>query len=116
MGKSLVPLLAAEVETVRTDKDWLGWELFGNRAVRQGDWKLLYVLKNAGGSGDWQLFNLKDDPAETKDLSKQNPDKLKALLALWDEYVKTNGVILTGDGPFAKPTGAVQNYELDQSD
>jgi hypothetical protein len=23
------------------------------------------------------------------------------MLALWDEYVKTNGVILTGDGPFA---------------
>ena len=116
VGKSLVPLLAAEVEAVRTDKDWLGWELFGNRAIRQGDWKLLYVLKNAGGSGDWQLLNLKEDPAETKDLSKQNPDKLKALLSLWDEYVKTNGVILTGDGPFAKPNGAVQNYELDQTD
>ena len=25
------------------------------------------------------------------------------MLALWDEYVKTNGVILTGDGPFAGP-------------
>jgi hypothetical protein len=66
--------------------------------------------------GDWQLFNLKDDPAEIKDLSKQNPDKLKALFALWGEYVKVNGVILTGDSPFAKSIGAVQNYELDQSD
>ena len=24
------------------------------------------------------------------------------MLALWDEYAKTNGVILTDDGPYAK--------------
>ena len=102
-GKSLVPLLAGSADSVRTEKDWIGWELFGNRAIRQGDWKLMYILKGAGGSGAWELFNLKDDPAETNDLSEQNPEKRAALLALWDEYVKTNGVILTGDGPFAKP-------------
>jgi arylsulfatase len=101
-GKSMVPLLAGNAAAVRTDQDWLGWELFGNRAVRQGDWKLLYLMKSAGGTGEWQLFNLRDDPAELRDLSKANPDKRKALLALWDQYVKTNGVILTGDGPFAK--------------
>ena len=101
-GKSLVPLFAGSADAVRTETDWIGWELFGNRAVRQGDWKLLYILNAADGPGEWQLFNIKDDPGETKDLSKENPDKRKALLALWDEYVKSNGVILTGDGPFAK--------------
>jgi arylsulfatase len=87
---------------VRTERDWIGWELFGNRAVRQGDWKLLYLLKAAGGPGEWQLFNLRDDPAELNDLSKKHPDRFKAMLALWGEYMKTNGLILTGDGPFAK--------------
>jgi len=101
-GKSLVPLLTGKSDAIRAGSDWIGWELFGNRAVRQGDWKILYLLKAAGGSGDWQLFNLRDDPAELHDLSKTHPDKRQALLALWAEYVKTNGVILTGDGLFAK--------------
>jgi arylsulfatase len=101
-GKSLVPLLTGKSDAIRGGSDWIGWELFGNRAVRQGDWKILYLLKAAGGSGDWQLFNLHDDPAELHDLSKTQPDKRQALLALWGEYVKTNGVILTGDGLFAK--------------
>ena len=103
-GKSLVPLLTGKSEAIRGGSDWIGWELFGNRAVRQGDWKILYLLKPAGGSGDWQLFNLHDDPAELHDLSKNYPDKRQALLALWDQYVTTNGVILTGDGLFAKGT------------
>ncbi len=47
-------------------------------------------------------MNLHDDPAELHDLSTIHPDKRQALLALWDEYVKTNGVILPGDGLFAK--------------
>ena len=33
-------------------------------------------------------------PAERKDLAAENPDKVKALLALWDDYVKDNNVIL----------------------
>lgn len=99
-GKSLVPLLAGKTDAVRTEQDWIGEELFGNRAVRQGDWKLLSIMPAAGGTGEWQLFNLKDDPGETRDLSKQHPDKVKALLALWEKYEKNNGVIFTGDGPF----------------
>lgn len=99
-GKSLVPLLSGKATAVRSDTDWVGWEMFGNRAVRQGDWKLLYITKEAGGRDEWELFNLKNDPAETNDLSASNPAERKALLALWDQYVKDNGVVLTGDGPF----------------
>ena len=102
-GKSLTPLLTGKTEAVRTDKDWIGEELFGNRMVRQGDWKLCYILKTAGGSGEWELFNLKTDPGETADLAKKEPEKTKEMLAVWEKYVTQNGVILTGDGPFAKP-------------
>jgi arylsulfatase len=100
-GKSLRPLFAGAAESVRSEKDWIGWEMFGNRAIRQGDWKLLYLLKEAGGAGDWQLFNLRDDPAELYDVSEKNSEKRTELLQLWEQYVKDNGVILSGDGPFA---------------
>jgi arylsulfatase len=99
-GKSLTPLLTGKTESVRTEEDWIGEELFGNRMIRQGDWKISYIQKTAGGSGEWELFNLKNDPGETTDLSKQEPAKTKAMLALWDKYVEQNGVILTDDGPF----------------
>lgn len=101
-GKSFRPLLTGAAESVRSEKDWLGWEMFGNRAIRQGDWKLLHILKAAGGTGGWQLFNLREDPAELHDVSSQHPEKRAAMLKLWDEYAKTNGVVLTEDGPFAK--------------
>lgn len=99
-GKSLTPLFTGKAESVRTSEDWIGEELFGNRMIRQGDWKICLIQKTAGGSGEWELFNLKTDPAETTDLSKQEPAKTKAMLALWDQYAAENGVILTDDGPF----------------
>jgi arylsulfatase len=100
-GKAMSPLLSGRTEAIRSESDWLGWELFGNRAIRQGDWKLLYLLPAAGGIGDWELIHLKDDPAEMHELSATNPEKKAALLKLWDEYVTSNGVIVSDAGPFA---------------
>lgn len=40
IGKSWVRMLAGEEPSPRNDRDVLAWELFGNRALRQGDWKL----------------------------------------------------------------------------
>jgi arylsulfatase len=99
IGKSLGPLLAGRTDSIRTDQDYLAWEVFGNRAVRQGDWKLRWQFKPYG-KGDWELFNVAADPAERKDVASQHPDKVRALTALWDDYVKTNNVILPSRGPF----------------
>jgi arylsulfatase len=95
-------MLAGNVTETRSSSDWLGWELFGNRAIRQGDWKLLYLLPAAGGTGDWQLYNLREDPAEMRDLSTVHPEKREALLKLWEEYVKKNNVIVSEAGPYAR--------------
>jgi len=67
--------------------------------VRQGEWKLRWQFKPYG-KGDWELFNVASDPAERKDVAAQNPDKVKALTALWDDYVKTNNVILPSRSTF----------------
>ena len=93
LGKSWVKMLAGEEELPRSDRDYLAWELFGNRAVRQGDWKLRWQYKPYG-KGEWELFNLADDVAERRDLAAAQPEKVKSLLALWDDYVRANNVIL----------------------
>jgi arylsulfatase A-like enzyme len=99
IGKSWGPMLAGKVDTVRTEKDYLAWEIFGNRAVRQGDWKLRWEWKPYG-TGEWELFNLKADPAERADLAAKEPGKLKAMIALWDEYAKANNVVLPSRSMF----------------
>jgi arylsulfatase A-like enzyme len=99
IGKSWVKMLAGGVESPRTDQDYMAWEIFGNRAVRQGDWKLRWQWK-PWGSGDWELFNVAADPGERKDLAAENPEKAQALLARWDEYAKTNNVILPSRAVF----------------
>jgi arylsulfatase A-like enzyme len=93
IGKSWVRLLAGEEESPRSDQDYLAWEMFGNRAVRQGDWKLRWQYKPYG-TEQWELFNLAEDMAERHDLASARPEKVKALLALWDDYVSANNVIL----------------------
>ncbi len=97
-GRTLAPILSNARDAVRGPGDWIGWELFGNRAIRQGDWKLLWLCKPFGLS-QWQLFNLKDDPAETRDLASERPDMRDRLARHWDEYVKSNNVILPDVSP-----------------
>lgn len=99
MGKSWNPMLSGRAESVRTPQDYLAWEIFGNRALRQGEWKIRWEYKPFG-KGDWELFNLATDAAERIDLAAEHPDKLRGLLALWDGYVKANNVILPSRSPF----------------
>ncbi len=96
-GRSWVSLLAGEREAVRGPDDWIGMEIFGQRVVRKGDWKLLN-LPPPGGSGDWELYNLSEDSAELNDLARQNPERLEELLTHWEQYATENNVILPEGG------------------
>jgi arylsulfatase len=98
-GKSWMGMLEGRTQSPRTSDDWLGWELFGNRAIRQGDWKISWLYQPLG-TGDWQLFNLAQDPGEENDLSAEFPEKETELIALWDQYVATNGVVIGDRSPF----------------
>jgi arylsulfatase len=100
-GKSWVEMLEGETQSPRGPDDWLGWELFGNRAIRQGDWKISSLFQPFG-TGDWQLYNLSKDPGEQNDLSDKFPDKKEKLITLWVEYEKTNGVIMGNRSPFER--------------
>ncbi len=98
-GKSWVPVLAGKADSPRTEKDYLAWEIFGNRGLRQGDWKIRWQYKPLGKEA-WELFDLRTDPGERKDLAAEKPEKVKSLVALWDDYVRTNNVILPSRSPF----------------
>lgn len=87
-GVSMLPMLQDKAMPERA----IGWELFGRKALRKGDWKILNMSVPYGTAG-WQLYNLADDPTETTDLATSQPEKLKELLGEWDEYVARNNVL-----------------------
>jgi arylsulfatase len=97
-GKSLSPILNNSQATVRAPSDWLGWELFGNRAIRQDNWKLLWLCE-PHGAGRWQLYDLSTDPGEMNDLAPAEPKVREQLLRHWDEYAEENNVILPDSSP-----------------
>lgn len=99
IGKSWMPMLSGQAESPRSGNDYLAWELFGNRALRQGDWKLRWEFKYVGKS-EWELFNVTKDPGERVDLASAHPEKVQELLRLWDDYMKNNNVILPSRSPF----------------
>jgi hypothetical protein len=91
-GHSLAPLLANEAGTVYADNEPVGYELGGNAALFRGDYK---IMKNRGpiGDGEWHLYNLADDPGESKDLKDREVAVFRSMLQAYDRYVEDFGVL-----------------------
>ncbi len=79
-GMSLVPVFQGR----SLDREALYWEHEGNRAVRWGNWKL--VAKS--NKRPWELYDIKNDRSELHDLSKEQPQRVKELEAMWMAYAK----------------------------
>jgi arylsulfatase A-like enzyme len=86
-GKSLVPVLFQQKELQREQP--LFWERAGNKAVRKGNWKLVSIYP----INKWELYNIENDRGETKDISTENADKVKELIADYNTWAKQNGVV-----------------------
>ncbi len=112
-GKSLRGLLNGTAASVH-DGEPIGYEIFGRVARQKGkiigdkpnkalfleegdvQWKILRLGDAGWGAGanePWKLYNLTDDPSESKDLSAAMPEKLAQMMAMYNEYEKNVGVI-----------------------
>ncbi|MCE1270653.1 MAG: arylsulfatase [Acinetobacter sp.] len=91
-GKSILPYLQQQQDYIHEENHITGWELFGQKALRKGDWKALFIPA-PNGPNRWQLYQLKEDQGEVNDLAEKYPEKLQELLDDWAVYVKENGVI-----------------------
>jgi len=78
-GKSLVPLFKRDASIPR---EALYWHHEGNRALRIGDWKL---VSESEGAGQWELYNLKRDRIESKNLAASHPERVRQLSAVWQQ-------------------------------
>ena len=84
-GKSL---LAAMRQPKRTTPRNIFWEHEGNRAVLDGDWKLV-----AKHTGPWELYNLAEDRIEVKDRAAQEPVRVKKMEGQYQLWAKRSQVV-----------------------
>ena len=87
-GKSLLPVLFGQ-ETSVSRNEPLFWERAGNRAVREGKWKLVSTYP----SYTWELFDLENDRGETTNVARQNHDVVSQLSTKYFAWAKKNDVV-----------------------
>ena len=91
-GRSLLPLVRGEVDRVYAETESIGYELMGNLALFQGDYKVV-LNRPPVGDGRWHLYNIVKDPGETQDLGEAMPERLQQMLAEYEAYAADNGVL-----------------------
>jgi arylsulfatase len=84
-GKSLLPVLQGKE---RAGHDAIFWEHEGNRAVRQGKWKLV-----SRHPSRWELYDMEADRTELHDLSREQPERVKELTEKYEAWAKRCGVV-----------------------
>ncbi|NQZ76255.1 MAG: arylsulfatase [Ekhidna sp.] len=94
-GKSLLSVLSGEDVS---GHEALFWEHEGVRAMRKGDWKLVanqYEIDENGWNRkiEWQLFNVKEDPSELKNLIEDNQSRADQMIVEYEEWAQATGVI-----------------------
>ena len=94
-GNGLVSLFAEDRASLN-DALWFYHQ--GNRALREGDWKILHTVRSRANGwravaavedaklGDWALYNLATDRAEQQDLSSRHPELVRAMAARWEKW------------------------------
>lgn len=92
VGRSLLPLARGDVERVYSATDTIGYELGGNSALFQSDYKIVLNIPPVGDN-QWHLYNIVTDPGETEDLKERMPQRFKEMLAYYQQYVADNDVL-----------------------
>ena len=78
------------------------YAMLGTRGMWENGWKAVAVHAPLSGKGrfdkdPWQLFHVDADRSESKDLAKEHPKKLEALIKTWFEEAEKNRVLPLDD-------------------
>lgn len=111
-GTSLRPAFAGQA--VGRSKP-LVWEHEANRAIREGDWKLV-----AKEDAPWELYNLENDRSELHDLAASEPERVRVMAAAWDAWAARADVLplggWRGKAPGENTGSRARRFELKAGD
>jgi arylsulfatase len=77
-GRSLMPVLRSEKGE---RKGPLFWQWQRGRAVYEDGWKVVSMSQRS-----WELYNLREDRTETDNLAEEEPERVKKMSAMYDEW------------------------------
>ena len=85
-----------------TQKKRQYYAMLGTRGIWEDGWLASSLHAPLTGKGhfeqdEWQLYHVDVDRSESKDLAKENPEKLKALIKVWFEEADKNFVLPLDD-------------------
>jgi arylsulfatase A-like enzyme len=92
-GQSLLPVFSKD-STLPRESLW--WYHDRNGAVRVGDWKLV-----CDHQAPWELYNLRTDRAESRNLASKHPDKVRELEQVWTRQMEDFRALAQRDLPTA---------------
>jgi arylsulfatase len=86
----------------RTKKKRQYYAMLGTRGIWEDGWKAAALHAPISGAGhfdqdEWELYHVDQDRSESKNLAKEQPEKLKALIAAWFEEADRNFVLPLDD-------------------
>ena len=67
----------------------LAWEHQGNRALRDGKWKIV----TRGPRGDWELYDMENDRSEMHNLANRYPERVQEMAKQWEEWAKRTNAL-----------------------
>lgn len=96
-GRSLVPVMAGDVAATYGPNDPVGIEVSGNTGFYLEGHKITRNMPPQG-DGAWRLYDINADPGETTDLSAAKPELKQRMLAAYDTYAQSMGILPMPEG------------------
>jgi len=104
-GTSLLPAMKGQ----RLEDRSIGFDHQGARALRKGDWKIVWS-KRMPHEIEWELYDLSSDRCEMNDLAKKYPKRVEQMAQEWETWARRVNVIY--EGPPAKPESAQESPNI----
>lgn len=95
-GVSLMPALPRDR---RVPHEPLWWFHEKHQALRNGDWKIVRAA-GTSPSTDWELYNMRRDRTETRDVAARYPERVRALVSQWERRAENFRQLAAPETPY----------------
>lgn len=97
-GRSLLPVLRSADAPHERDPQYM--EIQGHRGLYDGEWEIVtrHEPLTPFGDHEWELYHLATDRTETRDLAPDQPERVAAMAATWEDAAQQNQVYPLDEG------------------
>ena len=80
------------------------YEMVGHRGMYRDGWEIVtrHEAMTEFSDDEWELYDLRNDPTEMRDLAAEHPDKVAELAEAWEQAAWENQVYPLDEGSFVK--------------